>query len=137
MAAAATTSLPSGSAPLLKVDDEKRVVWGWASVATKKGEFVIDRQGDIIEVGGLVDAAHELIADYRQSKEMHAGKPIGTVVESVVLSKALQDALGIDLEMEGWLIGVKVHDDAVWAEVKKGTYRAFSIGGSGERHEVA
>lgn len=130
------TSATATTMPLLKVDDEQRMVWGWASVATKQGETVIDKQGDIVEVGELLEAAHEFMVSYRKSKEMHAGKAVGTVVESMVFTKALQGALGIDLGLEGWLIGVKVHDDDVWAEVKKGTYRAFSIGGTAERHEV-
>jgi hypothetical protein len=32
---------------ILKVDDEQRMVFGWASVVTEDGEPVIDRQGDM------------------------------------------------------------------------------------------
>ena len=34
---------------ILKTDDEQRMVYGWASVVTEKGEPVVDRQGDVIE----------------------------------------------------------------------------------------
>jgi hypothetical protein len=118
---------------LHKVDEDQRMVWGWASVSTVRGESVIDTQGDIIETPELQKAAHEFMKDYRRGDEMHMIKGVGQIVDSVVMTKALQDALGVDLGMEGWLIGFKVESDEVWQKVKDGTYRAFSIGGSGAR----
>ena len=34
---------------VIKVDEDQRIVYGWASVTTYKGEPVVDRQGDIIK----------------------------------------------------------------------------------------
>jgi hypothetical protein len=68
---------------------------------------------------------------------MHDGKQIGEVVESVVLTHDLQKALGIDLQKVGWFIGMKILDDETWAKFKDGTFKAFSIGGSGVYYEVA
>lgn len=125
--------------PVLKRDDELRVVWGYASVVEEGGFPVVDHQGDVIAVPTLQKAAHAFMSDLRTGGIIHArrddGNPvaIGEVVESVVLTKELQSALNIDTGSVGWLIGMKVHDDAVWAAVKDGTLAAFSIGGSATR----
>lgn len=120
-----------------KINEEKRTVYGWASIITKGGVPVVDSQDDIIEADDLVKAAHEFMLGEQEAGLMHAIKSgIGKVVESVVLTKDLQSALGIDLGVEGWFIGVKIEDDTTWNAVKKGTLRAFSIGGTGEREEV-
>lgn len=125
-----------GATGITKVDDDKRLVWGWASVSTRKGAPVEDLQGDMIDTEDLVVAAHGFMKDYRVGGSMHSEMGIGTVVESMVFTKELQNALGIDLGMEGWLIAVKVDSEAVWKRVKSGELRAFSIGGSGRRESV-
>lgn len=121
---------------IFKLDEEKRLVWGWASVVTEGGESVVDRQGDVIEVDELQRAVHKFMTDYRVGGNMHDELGIGTVVESIVLTKQVQDALGIDLGREGWFVGLKVDNDAVWKRVKSGELRAFSIGGSGTRTAI-
>lgn len=123
---------------ILKSDDDQRLVFGWASVVTKDGQAVTDHQGDVIEVADLEEAAHGFMVDARSGGVMHLQREgavvkIGEVVESMVMTKAKQDALGIDLGQEGWLITMKVHDDEVWKSVKDGTFKAFSIGGRGVR----
>lgn len=125
------------SAEVKKLDEERRVVWGWASVIEEGGQTVIDKQGDVIEEAELVSAAHGFMRDARLAKAMHDGDGIGEVVESVVLTKGLQQALGIDLGKVGWLIGMHVADDSAWASFRDGTYAGFSIGGSAVREEIA
>jgi hypothetical protein len=122
---------------ILKRDDEKRLVWGWASVIEENGEVVVDVQGDVLDEGELMTAAHDFVTEARAGKLMHQGRRIGRVVESLVFTKALQKALGIDLGKVGWFICMKVEDDRVWAAVKDGTLRAFSIGGSSRRVKIA
>jgi hypothetical protein len=126
---------------ILKSDDDKRVLWGWASVVTENGVPVVDTQGDIIAVDDLVEAAQGFMVDARKGGFMHMQKNgeairIGEVVESMVMTKARQDALGIDLGREGWLIAMKIHNDDVWKAAKDGTLAAFSIGGRGVRVPV-
>ncbi len=121
---------------VLKVDEDQHMVWGWASVSVEKGQEVHDLQGDCLATHELQGAVHDFMENERVGKEMHAGSQIGTVVDSIVFTKAVQDALGIDLGREGWYVGVKVSDDKVWKRVKSGELKAFSIGGSGERNEV-
>ena len=128
-----------GSTPFAKVDPSLRTVYGWASVITKAGEPVVDVQGDIIEPEELTKAAHAFITDARVGGIMHWQGPdknpipIGHVVESMVFTNDVQKALGISLGFEGWWMGMKVTDDAVWKMVQDGRLRAFSIGGSGKR----
>lgn len=122
------------NAEIHKADDDKRLVYAWASVVTKGGEPVADLQGDIISIGELEKAAHGFMLNSREAGEMHIRTTgIGKIVESVVLSKQLQDALGIDLGQEGWFVVMKIHDDEVWDRVKKGELSMLSIGGSGVR----
>lgn len=125
------------SAEVKKLDEEQRVVWGWASVIEEGGQVVIDKQGDVIDEAELVAAAHGFMRDARLAKAMHDGDGIGEVVESVVLTKGLQQALGIDLGKVGWLIGMHVADDAAWQSFRSGEFTGFSIGGSAVREEMA
>lgn len=64
---------------------------------------------------------------------MHAGNAIGEVVESVIVDDELAKALGISDGKRGWWIGMRINDPAIQEMVRKGTFRAFSIGGSGRR----
>src|SRR6185437_8044235 len=63
------------------------------------------------------------------------GKPLvaGKVVESMVLTKDLQQALGIDIGKEAWLIGMKVENPYVLKMIESGQLAGFSIGGVGKR----
>jgi hypothetical protein len=119
--------------PIVKSDEELRVAYGWASVIESGGEVVVDKQGDWIAPGELVKAAHEFMRASRLSKEMHGGEACGEVVESIVLTRDVQDSLGVRLDKVGWYIAVKILDDDVWRRVRTGDYKAFSIGGRAKR----
>lgn len=120
-------------ANISKVNEELRVVYGYASVIEEGGKSVIDHHGDIINEYELVKAAHMFVSVFRQGKEMHQGMPCGEIVESVVLTKDVQESLGIDLGKVGWFIGFKVRSEEVWQKVKSGELKAFSIGGTAVR----
>lgn len=121
---------------ILKTDDEQRLVYGWASVVTEKGEPVVDRQGDVIEAETLVKAVNEFMEHVRVGKAMHTGEQVGVVVHSLPITKEIGDALGIHSDREGWVVAYKVYDDAVWAMVKSGELAAFSIGGRAIKEEM-
>jgi len=114
---------------ILKADDEQRMVYGWASVVTEKGEAVIDRQGDVIEPETLVKAVNNFMEHVRVGKAMHVGDQVGVVVHSMPVTKEIGEALGIHSDREGWVVAYKVYDDNVWNMVKSGELAAFSIGG--------
>jgi hypothetical protein len=121
---------------ILKTDDEQRMVYGWASVVTEKGEAVVDRQGDVIEPDTLVKAVNDFMEHVRVGKAMHTGEQVGTVVHSLPITKEIGDALGIQSDREGWVVAYKVFDDSIWAMVKSGELAAFSIGGRAIKEEI-
>lgn len=125
----------TGRVEFAKVDEEKRIVWGWAYVCEELGSQVVDHSGDIVEAAEIEKAAHGFMLDSRQGGVMHETKA-GLIVDSVFFSKDVQGALGINLGKVGWWIGYKVLDDEVWKRVKSGELSAFSIGGSSETEEV-
>jgi hypothetical protein len=114
---------------ILKADEEQRMVYGWASVVTEKGEPVVDRQGDVIEPETLVKAVNGFMEHVRVGKEMHKGDQIGAVIHSMPVTKEIGESLGIQSDREGWIVAFKVYNDDVWAKVKSGELAAFSIGG--------
>lgn len=120
-------------AEITKLDDDEQVAYGWVTVYEENGQPVVDRQGHRISEAEVVKMAHKFASDSRVAKTMHSGDQVGGVVESIVLTRDLQKALGIDLGKAGWFIGMKVDSSAVWKRVKAGELRGFSIGGKG-RH---
>lgn len=119
-----------------KAREEEQLVSGWANVAINKdGSVPLDWQDDVIAPATLEKAAINFMLEYRESGEMHEGDSKGTVVESIVLTKEKQEAIGIPegTVPEGWFITVKVHDPEVFAKVKDGKYRMFSIQGTAKR----
>lgn len=126
---------------IFKTRDEgdQHLVSGWANIAINAdGSRPLDWQGDIIEPEELEEAAIEFMKDYRESGVNHQGEAKGIVVESIVLTKDKQAAMGIPegTVPEGWFITVKVLDDDTFAKVKDGTYKMFSIQGTAERVAV-
>lgn len=129
---------------ITKTDDDKRLVFGWASQITNAdGTPMVDSEGDVIaDEWELEKAAYDFVTNHRVAGEVHqrdGGKPVvvGECVESFVLTKAKRDALGLPDTMPlGWWVGFKVTDDNVWKAVKDGTYSSFSIGGRAIRVPV-
>lgn len=126
---------------ILKADDDKRLVFGWASISiTVDGEQLEDRQKDMIDPEDLEEAAYEYVLNFRDTGEEHISsmRKKGKLVESCVFTAEKQKAIGIPegtLPI-GWWIGFKIEDDAAWEKVKNGTYRMFSIEGKANRVPV-
>ena len=124
---------------VIKSDDDKRLVFGWASVAVRAtGEVIEDLQGDIIEIDVLEKAAYEYTAEFGTAGEMHERGGVGRLIESVVFTKEKAAAMGIpDGYMpEGWWVGFRIDDADVWQKVKTGEYSMFSIEGTAQRVPV-
>lgn len=122
-----------------KVDDDRQLVFGWANVAIRKdGNQVVDSQGDSIDAEDLEDAAYLFNLSFRKSGEMHRGDAKGDLVESFVVTPSKLKALGLDGDALplGWWVGFKVHDKDVFAKVKTGDYRMFSIQGKAKRVDL-
>lgn len=122
------------SGTIEKVDEDQRLVFGWASVIEKNGEPVVDSQGDVIYPAELEKAAYDFVLFSRDAGEMHERIGVGKIVESMVFTKEKTKALGLSEGSlpVGWWVGFKV-DAEVFAKIKSGEYKAFSIGGAGKR----
>lgn len=121
--------------PITKIEPEKQIVWGWAYVSEENGQQVVDHSGDIADAETVEKAAHGFVRDSRVGGVLHKDEA-GEIVDSLFFSKAVQDALGIDLHKVGWFIGFHVTDPDAWAGVKDGTFTAFSIAGSADTEEL-
>ena len=127
------------SSPVLKIDAERQYVFGWASVAVRKdGAQIEDLQGDLIDPDDLEEAAYQFTLHYRGTGEMHAGDPVGTLIESVVITKEKLQAWGLadDALPLGLWVGFHIPDPAIFAKVKRGDYNMFSIQGNAVPVEV-
>jgi hypothetical protein len=126
--------------PIQKIDDERQIVYAWASVITKNNIAVEDSQGDKIAPETLLDCAHEFITESRKGGFMHVPDlQVGNIVESMVFTYDLQKSLGVKIvnkageHIEGWLVGYHVDSQTLWKRVKSGDFAELSIGGLGVR----
>jgi len=124
-------------AEIWKASDESRMVYGWASVSTMNGKPVVDRHGDVISTDTMVKMADSFMEGIRAAKTMHRGKVIGEVIHSLPVTAELAKAFGITTDREGWIVGVKIHDDRTWQMVKEGRLNGLSIGGRAQKRPIA
>ena len=126
---------------LTKLDEDKRLAFGWAYVTEEDGEIVADHSGDFVDKAALPDledAAYDFVLVSREADDMHVQvEGVAKLVESVMLTPEKIEAMGITTKRLGWWLGFHVEDEAVWAKVKRGERSQFSISGVGEREEVA
>ena len=126
---------------IMKTDDDKRLIFGWANVAiTLDGVQVVDHQKDMIDPEDLEEAVYDYVLNFRDGGEEHIPnlRKKARMVESCMFTKEKMKAMGIPegIVPEGWWIGFYVDDDDAWEKVKDGTYQMFSIEGNGIREEV-
>ena len=123
-----------------KLDDDQRLVFGWASVSVKAdGSIVVDSQDDILSTATLEKASYDYVARSRVGGLEHERKGVATLVESFMVTKSKLKAMGLaeDALPEGLWIGMRVDDANVWKRVKSGELSMFSIGGKSRRKDVA
>lgn len=126
-----------------KADEEKRQVFGWASVVEIDGRPVIDRQGDLITPDEIEKAAYEYVMKSRKGGHQHKrtedNQPFhaSDMIESIVFTPEKISKMGLPDDFPvGWWVGYKVHDEDTWTKVKKGDITGFSIHGKGKRKAV-
>jgi hypothetical protein len=124
---------------IAKLDEDKRQVFGWASVISKNGVPVEDRQGDVIDPEELEKSAYEFVLKSRKGGHQHKRNGdevyhVSDMIESMVVTDEKKEAMGLpDDAPTGWWVGFKVHDDDTWHKIKKGDVTGFSIHGRGKR----
>lgn len=122
-----------------KIDESNNLVFGWANVSVRKsGEQIVDYQRETIDIDDLEMAAYQFCLDFRETGEMHKGNAKGYLVESFVVTKQKLALMGLpeDSLPLGWWVGFYVPDDSVFAKIKDGTYKMFSIQGTGAKEYV-
>lgn len=133
-ASSAPADAPEIEVPIMKADNEKRIVYG----AVMKAETT-DKQGDEISFDELEDAASHYLSEERhvafRHKEALSTKNKAKVVASIVM-KAGDVFYGEKLEYGTWILGVKIEDDELWEMVKEGQISAFSPGGYSLRRPI-
>lgn len=122
---------------IAKFYDDEQLVFGWASVSKdKEGNRPLDWQGDLIDAPDLERAVYKFNLEFRESNEMHRNDSVnGRLVESVMFTKEKMVSMGIPTGTvpEGWWVGFKIDKPDVYAKVKSGIYKMFSIEGQGVR----
>ena len=132
---------------IVKIDTDRRLVFGIFNVTTKGGKPVVDSQDEVIETETLETAAYKFVLKVRQAGREHQQMEVGTLVESVVLTKEKQEAIQTALDQAGiegtikidaelWWGGFFIESDSVWKSIKSGEFRAFSIGGEATREKL-
>lgn len=118
---------------VLKFDDDRHLVFGWANVAiSKSGTQVTDSHDHQIDPSELEHAAYQFNLSYREMDEMHTEPVTGRLVESFFVTPEKLEKMGLpaDALPQGWWVGFHVDDEEVWQKIKKGDYRMFSIAGT-------
>ena len=123
---------------IAKIDEDRRLVFGWASVAADgHGAPLVDTDDEMIAPEELETAVYEYMREAPVMGERHEGEPVGHVVESLMMTPEKAAAMGLAAPpVTGWWIGCKIDDPAVFAKVKSGEYSMLSIQGTALRDEI-
>jgi len=97
-------------APIQKIDEEQRMVYGYASTEA------LDSQGEVVKREAIKAALPDYIK-FGNIREMHQPSAVGV-------------AKSAEMDDTGLYLSAKVVDDAAWIKVKEGVYKGFSIGGA-------
>ncbi|HDR7363274.1 XkdF-like putative serine protease domain-containing protein [Bacillus toyonensis] len=122
----------SKQVPILKTEEEKQLVTGVVYEPN-----VEDSHGDTMTAEEIEKAAYTFMDNYQHIDKQHdeiAGK--GTVVENWI-AKSDMTVGEQEVQAGTWLMTVRVDDADTWEEIKKGEVTGFSMGGFGERVEIA
>ncbi|MGN4927836.1 XkdF-like putative serine protease domain-containing protein [Bacillus cereus group sp. MYBK14-1] len=122
----------SKQVPILKTEEEKQLVTGVVYEPD-----VEDSHGDTMTAEEIEKAAYTFMENYQHIDKQHdeiAGK--GTVVENWI-AKSDMKVGEQEVQAGTWLMTVRVDDADTWEEIKKGEVTGFSMGGFGERVEIA
>jgi len=99
-------------APISKIDEEKRMVYGYATTPTQ------DSQSEVVDL----EASFEAVDEWKQwanIKEMHRADTAAGI------APIIEKHVGV-----GVYIGAEIVDDQAWRKCQKKVYKGFSIGGS-------
>lgn len=102
------------------MDEEKRLVSGWASVE------VLDRQNDIVPTTEMTKALLSLMDRGGTAIFGHSNKPVAKILQWEIATHPITKTLGVHLIMK--IFKDYEIDDIIWDKIKKGEIKGFSIG---------
>lgn len=130
-----------------KLNEDKRLAFGWCSVSEIDGQKVKDLQGDYAPIDEIEKSAYAYVVTSRVGGDMHSRNgqsPVHTsdLVESFVATPEKLEQMGLSKSAAaavpvGWWVGFKVNDDEQWQMVKDGRRAGFSVHGRGSRVQKA
>ena len=94
--------------------------------------YVPDAQHDWITPEELEEAAHNFLIKAREAGERHSKHADAEVAESYIAPSDM--TIGGQKVIKGsWVVCMKVNSKELWAKVRSGEYKSFSMGGSSKR----
>jgi hypothetical protein len=121
--------------PMMK-NEELQMLFGWTYVAQRPdGEMVIDHSGEFVKEENFEDlenATYIFNIAYRQADIRHSCVAKGILIESVVMTKEKQKAMGIPegiVPLGVWQ-GYWFPDKDDWSEIRKMKSPMYSLYGS-------
>lgn len=122
---------------VIKVDNDRRLVFGWAQVCTKNDQDYFDTDNQHIPETVTLDAWSDFMRNGRVNKAMHAGDQVGEVAFAFPAYDEIFKSLGLTLgDQSGIIVGVYVQSDDVLAKYHRGEYKGFSVGGKADWEDV-
>lgn len=94
----------------------------------------VDSQKDFYTAESIRDAAHSFMEHYQALGKQHSEIVTGKlkILESYLAPSTFE--MGEETIKKGtWLLAIRVADDDLWDQVKKGDFTGFSIGGAAYR----
>lgn len=122
---------PSGQATnryaeIVAKNEEQQIVTAPVLIPDKP-----DRHGDVVSKDNIEEVAFDFLANYQNVDIMHTLKNVGVPVESYLAPEDLTFE-GKEVPEGSWMLSVKVTNQDVWEEVRKGNLTGFSIYGAAE-----
>lgn len=134
-----------GEFSVLGKQDELQIAFGWLYVCKRAdGSVVVDHSGEVISIKDLERAGYGYALDSRVAGCMHMKNAdgstiqVGRMCEMVVFTEEKRAAMKVPPGVlpDAMWIGLKIDDAGVWARIKSGELRMFSLGGTAIRRAL-
>lgn len=128
-------------ATVIKANPERRLVTAVTNVLTdREGNSLVDSDDDIMDIDNLEEYFINAFGagGVEKSGSMHERDGGGDIAQYFTISRELWKAFeeGDYIGKDIGVVKIRVHDDAMWADVKSGKTLEASIDGEGERTPV-
>lgn len=113
--------------------------WGWGQIThDESGAAAFDTDNQALDDEGMVIGAWcEFLAAGAPMLEQHSGKQVGAVRFAFPLVPSIAQALGIQTERYGVIVGCEATDAGTRQRLEAGEIRGYSVGGAAKWQDVA